>query len=69
MKKQYHNLTVLCAFFILFNFIPNSFSYSQITIPTPDSHFGFFPGTDKMLFNYEELDFDKQKKSLLINMN
>jgi len=25
------------------------------TIPLPDQHFGFYPGTDKMLFDYESL--------------
>ncbi|MDZ7317945.1 MAG: M14 family metallopeptidase [candidate division KSB1 bacterium] len=32
-------------------------SLSQVAseIPTPEQHFGFKPGTDRMLFNYEEL--------------
>ncbi len=28
---------------------------AQQTIPTPEEHFGFKPGSDRMLFNYDEL--------------
>ncbi|OFX88093.1 MAG: hypothetical protein A2W99_10905 [Bacteroidetes bacterium GWF2_33_16] len=33
----------------------NTLLAQQTTIPTPESYFGFKPGTDKMLFNYESL--------------
>jgi hypothetical protein len=38
---------------LAFSHIPSG--YGQSSIPTPESHFGFVPGADRMLFNYEEL--------------
>ncbi len=28
---------------------------AQSSVPRPEEHFGFVPGTDRMLFNYEEM--------------
>lgn len=28
---------------------------AQSSVPKPEDHFGFIPGADRMLFNYEEL--------------
>jgi len=55
MKKHNLNFTVFISIILFFNLLLISNSYSQTTIPTPESHFGFVPGTDRMLFNYEEL--------------
>ncbi len=45
-----------CYVFFAFAFIFFSSSVSaQNSIPTPESHFGFVPGTDRMLFNYDPL--------------
>lgn len=52
MKHFYPSLKFLLLILILFSF---NISYSQTTIPKPQDHFGFIPGTDGMLFNYEEL--------------
>ncbi len=51
-------LTVRAFIAILFLLPGSSLIYSQITtisLPTPESYFGFTPGDDRMLFNYEEM--------------
>jgi len=40
-------------FFILFTLHASLFTYSQIQ--SPKDYFGFQPGADRMLFNYEQL--------------
>ncbi len=55
MKKQNLNFKIFIAIILVFNLLVTSNSYSQTIIPTPESHFGFVPGTDRMLFNYEDL--------------
>ncbi len=44
----------LIAFFIISIFGAKT-TYSQSSIPTPKSFFGFTPGDDRMLFDYEKL--------------
>jgi len=34
---------------------PLSHLWSGTTVPTPETHFGFIPGSDRMLFDYQEL--------------
>lgn len=46
LKVFTSTILILC---LLFSFKSNS------QIPTPESHFGFTPGADRMLFNYESL--------------
>ena len=55
MKKPILRFKNFSLIFMFFTFFISTNSYSQITIPTPESHFGFTPGSDRMLFNYEEL--------------
>lgn len=55
MKKHNFNFKIFIAVILVFNLLVTSNSYSQTIIPTPESHFGFVPGTDRMLFNYEDL--------------
>ena len=45
---------VLKSTAILLFVLINIWSFAQ-EIPTPTSHFGFKPGTDRMLFNYDPL--------------
>ncbi len=55
-------LNLIIAGFIVFNF--NTVCYSQQadpSVPSPESHFGFTPGDDRMLFKYEEM-IDYYKK-------
>lgn len=40
---------------ILLSVVLFSTASAQTKMPTPEEHFGFKPGTDKMLFNYESL--------------
>lgn len=40
---------------LIFSVILPSPSVSQSPVPKPEQHFGFVPGTDRMLFNYEEM--------------
>jgi len=50
--------TRIISFCVIIQFVlvnSNSLLAQQNSIPTPESHFGFKPGTDKMLFNYESL--------------
>ena len=54
MKKPNLNLKIFTSTFLILCLLLSVNSKSQI-IPTPESHFGFVPGTDRMLFNYEEL--------------
>ena len=46
-------LPVIVLFTLIFS--SSARIYSQSTIPTPESHFGFIPGSDRMLFDYEAL--------------
>jgi hypothetical protein len=55
MKKLKLYLKVLIPFFLFFNLFFSSVAYSQETIPDPESYFGFIPGSDRMLFDYENL--------------
>ncbi len=55
MKNNNFNFKIFIAVILIFNLLITSNSYSQTIIPTPESHFGFIPGTDRMLFNYEDL--------------
>ena len=53
MKKPVKILFLLLVF-DLFLF-PRGYLQAQTEIKSPKTHFGFVPGTDKMLFNYESL--------------
>lgn len=53
--RRYGLLTLsflLVAVSVLFCRVP---ACAQSAIPRPEEHFGFIPGTDRMLFNYEQL--------------
>ena len=52
MKKTTLNTKSLITVIVLF-FTVNQIFASEIT--TPESFFGFKPGTDRMLFNYQPL--------------
>ena len=54
MKKQNLKLKIFASTFLILCFLLSLNSNSQ-TIPSPESHFGFVPGTDRMLFDYEDL--------------
>jgi len=56
MKKSIH-LTTLFLGLLLGCLNPPAAAFAQAgtTIPTPEEHFGFVPGTDRMLFDYENL--------------
>lgn len=55
MKKIKLNPAVFISIFLVLNIFFSSGSFSQVIIPSPEKHFGFVPGTDRMLFNYENL--------------
>lgn len=52
MKKNYFKLKALTFALLILNSING---FSQNIVPTPEDHFGFTPGTDKMLFDYNNL--------------
>ena len=52
MKNFYTNLKLLVVLMLGIYSIGTS---AQTTIPTPESYFGFTPGSDKMLFDYSSL--------------
>ncbi len=54
LNKNFLNLFFVISFTLILSIINPPFVYSQ-KILTPNEHFGFYPGTDKMLFNYESL--------------
>src|SRR4030066_315066 len=45
---------IISTALIIAVFLPYS-AISQSAVTTPEQHFGFVPGTDRMLFNYEEM--------------
>lgn len=57
MKKRYfiHSNLVLILFFCLAVLAPQTAAQVSNEILPPEKHFGFKPGTDRMLFDYEEL--------------
>lgn len=55
MKKSY--ITLLLALFL----VPGIFNNLSGQIPTPEEHFGFTPGDDRMMFLYEDLMSYMQK--------
>ncbi|MEE4197994.1 MAG: M14 family zinc carboxypeptidase [Bacteroidales bacterium] len=54
LKQQFIRLFRALAF-MFFIFLGLSGVLNAQTIPSPTDHFGFYPGTDKMLFDYEQL--------------
>lgn len=50
LNQQMRNL-----FIVLIFIFSSTYLFAQNAIPTPESHFGFVPGTDRMLFDYEDL--------------
>ena len=49
-------LNLLIACFIVLSAMPQSSAHPALSgIPSPQSHFGFVPGDDRMLFDYEEM--------------
>lgn len=57
MKRNKMSHRFAWPWLALFIFICSTPTMSQVTpeLPTPEQHFGFTPGTDRLLFNYEEL--------------
>jgi len=53
-NQQILKWTVVMTWVISISVLNTSFVKAQ-NIPAPTDHFGFYPGTDKMLFNYESL--------------
>ncbi|MFP4024492.1 MAG: M14 family zinc carboxypeptidase [Thiohalospira sp.] len=54
LNQNFLKFFMLISFALILSIINPTFVYSQ-KIQTPTEHFGFYPGTDKMLFNYESL--------------
>ncbi len=50
LNQQMRNLFIALIFVF-----SSTYLFAQNAIPTPESHFGFVPGTDRMLFNYDPL--------------
>ncbi len=50
LNQQMRNLFIALIFIF-----SSTYLFAQNAIPTPESHFGFVPGTDRMLFNYDPL--------------
>jgi len=40
---------------VMFYFVPQAQTQAQVSVPLPEKHFGFIPGSDYNLFTYEEL--------------
>ena len=57
MRTQYYFRIYLVSLFILFILFFGSETVAQMTseIESPGKHFGFKPGTDRMLFDYDQL--------------
>jgi Zinc carboxypeptidase len=53
MKKL--NLPSLSILLLVLTFILPQRTLAQSSVPKPEEHFGFVPGSDYMLFNYEQL--------------
>ncbi|HRW62021.1 MAG TPA: M14 family metallopeptidase [Bacteroidales bacterium] len=53
MKKPYTTLLLVLVFNLVF--LPGGYLQAQQKIKDPKTHYGFEPGTNKMLFNYESL--------------
>ncbi len=53
IKKTQNNSIISTLLLIVFMLLPYS-NFAQ-NIPSPESHFGFTPGADRMLFNYDPL--------------
>ena len=54
MKKP-NLLRLSILFIIVAAFATSEQLFSQSEIPGPEEHFGFVPGSDRMLFTYEQL--------------
>ncbi len=53
--KKFNLLTLSILVVIITIIFPSQHGYAQSGIPKPEEHFGFIPGSDYMLFNYEQL--------------
>src|SRR4030042_7149868 len=53
--KKFNLLTLSILVVIITIIFPSQHGYAQSSIPKPEEHFGFIPGSDYMLFNYEQL--------------
>ncbi len=57
--------TLMLLFILLFALLVGTHAQNYDEVPTPESFFGFKPGTDRMLFTYEDLINYLQKVDVL----